>query len=336
MASIRDKVSRLGRLVSSTRHSWPARGGKGQTNILSIGVEMIIDLFRDGLANAGHPLQLTQACAGNGSGRPEMVQQCPLTPCPNPCDLIERRLTERLGALGPVRANRKAVCLIAEALQKVEDRVPGIEREWRSPRQKEALAPGVAVGALGYRPDRDVVNAELVKNALCGIELSQAAVDQNEVGPHASIAFRIFLEGPRKTALQHFTHHCVIVPAGYGFARLRCAACVRRSVNSRRGSDTANGKFPIGVFNETIGSRDDHRADRICTLDVAVVVDFDAVERPLKPKCGVHAVEQLALRRALRKTAAERFAGCTENADDKPPFIAAARYRKRHAPAMER
>src|SRR6516162_3236625 len=101
-----------------------------------------------------------------------MVQQCPLAPRPDPGDLIERRAAERLCPLSAVRTYREAVCLIAQTLQKVEHGVPRIEREWRSTRQEEALSPGVAVRPFGDRGDRDVVNAELIKNALPDIELS--------------------------------------------------------------------------------------------------------------------------------------------------------------------
>jgi len=90
---------------------------------------MIIDLFRDGLANAGHPLQLAETSAGDGSRRAEVVQQRALPSHSDPGDLIKRRAAKRLGAFGPVRANRKAVDLIAEALQKVEYGVTGVERE---------------------------------------------------------------------------------------------------------------------------------------------------------------------------------------------------------------
>jgi hypothetical protein len=133
---------------------------------------MIMNVFRDGFADAGNPLQLAKTGPGDRSRRPEMVQQCSLASRSDPCDFIERRTAERLCPLGTVRADRKAVCLVAQALQKIKHGVPWIERKWRSARQKEALAPSVAVGPFGYRDDRDIVNAELIEDALCDIELS--------------------------------------------------------------------------------------------------------------------------------------------------------------------
>jgi hypothetical protein len=132
---------------------------------------MIINVFRDGFANAGNPLQLAQTGPGDRSRRTEMVQHGPLAPRPDPGDLIERRAAERFCPLGTVRTDREAVRLVAQALQKVQHGVTWIERKWRSPWQEKALASGVAVGPFGYRADRDVVNPELIKNALCDLEL---------------------------------------------------------------------------------------------------------------------------------------------------------------------
>ena len=190
-----------------------------------------MNVFRDGFADAGDPLQLAKTGPGDRSRRPEMVQQCPLASRSDPRDLIERRTAERLCPLGTVRADRKPMCLVAQALEKVKHGVPWIERKWRSARQKEALAPSVAVGPFCYRTDRDVVNAELIKNALRNIELSQAAVDKHEIGPDTPIAFRIFPERPRKAALQHLAHHRVIVAASNRLPTLTHPA---RSLSSGR------------------------------------------------------------------------------------------------------
>ena len=72
-----------------------------------------MNVFRDGFADAGNPLQLAKTGPGDRSRRPEMVQQCPLASRSDPRDLIERRTAERLYPLGTVRADRKAVCLVA-------------------------------------------------------------------------------------------------------------------------------------------------------------------------------------------------------------------------------
>src|SRR6516225_9916726 len=161
---MRDKVSRLGRLVSSTHHSRRERKRGWVTGILPIGVEMIINLFRNGLPNTGDPFQLAKAGAGDGSCRAEMVQQCPLALRPDTCDLVQRRAAKCSGPPGAVRSDREAMRLVTQALKKIEHGVSWVEREWRSPGQKQSLAPGVAVGPFGDRANRNVVNAEPVKN----------------------------------------------------------------------------------------------------------------------------------------------------------------------------
>src|SRR6516162_10271813 len=97
--------------------------------ILSIAVEMIMNLFRHGLADPGDPLQLAEAGAGDGSRRAEMVQQRALAPRADADDLVERRTPQRLSSLGAVRTDREAVRLVAQALQKIEHGVTRVERE---------------------------------------------------------------------------------------------------------------------------------------------------------------------------------------------------------------
>jgi hypothetical protein len=130
-----------------------------------------------------------------------MVQQRLLAASPYPGDLVERRVPQRLGPLGTVRANRKAVRLVPQALQEIEHRVARVEREWCTARDEEALAPSIALWSLGDSGDRDVGDTEFFEDALRHVELALAAVDHNEIGPGAPVAFRILLEGPRKAAL---------------------------------------------------------------------------------------------------------------------------------------
>src|SRR5207249_3263392 len=63
--------------------------------------------------------------------RAEMVQQRLLAAGADARDLIERRAADRLLAADPMRADRKTVRLVAQALQEVEDRVTRLEREGR-------------------------------------------------------------------------------------------------------------------------------------------------------------------------------------------------------------
>ena len=71
-------------------------------------------------------------------------------------------------------------------------------------------------------------------------------------------------------------------------------------------------------------------------LDVAVIVDLDPVQRAAQPEGRSNAVEQLALRGALRQTSAERLAGGRGNAVDELFLVAALRHRERHPPTVQR
>src|SRR6266478_9898907 len=130
-----------------------------------------------------------------------MVQERLLSPRPDPGNLVERRASKRFCPLGAVGANGKAVRLVSQALQEIEDRIPWVERKRRPAGHEEALAPGIAVGPLGDRRDRHVVDAELGKHALRNVEVSLAAIDQNEIWPAAPIAFGILLQRPGEAAL---------------------------------------------------------------------------------------------------------------------------------------
>src|SRR5712692_2772786 len=120
-------------------------------------MKMIINLFCDGPAYAGDPFELAKTGPGDRSRRAEMVQERLLATRPDPSNLLERRVTERFCPLGTVGADCEAMRLVAQALQKVEDGIPRVERERRPTGNEEALAPGVAVGPLGDRTDRDVI-----------------------------------------------------------------------------------------------------------------------------------------------------------------------------------
>src|SRR5947209_10485333 len=213
MTRMRDKVSKLGRLVSGTHHSRREKGKRGTTGILPIGMKMIINLFCDGLADASDPIELAETGARNRSRRAEMVQERLLSPRPDPGNLVKRRASERFCPLGAVSADGKAVRLVSQALQEIEDGIPRVERKRRPAGKEEALAPGVAVGSLGDRRDRHVVDAELGKHALRNVELPLAAIDQHEIGPAAPIAFGILFQRPREPTLQHLAHHRVVVTA---------------------------------------------------------------------------------------------------------------------------
>src|SRR5215472_9407617 len=144
---MRETVNRLGRLINGTI-------APAVQTILSVAMEMIINLFCHGLADAGDAFQLPGTGARHRSRRTEMVQQRALAPDADAGNLVQWRATERLGSLRAVRPDREPVGLVTQPLQEIKDRVARIERERRPLRPKKPLAPGVAVRSLGDRHDR--------------------------------------------------------------------------------------------------------------------------------------------------------------------------------------
>src|SRR5215471_4369657 len=120
---IRDRVNKLGRLVSATLSSGPAAMTAGGTTILAIRVKVVINLFCDSFADAGGALDLRETGAGNGTGRAEMVQQRLLAAGADARDLVERRPADRLRPPRAVGADGKAMRLVAQPLQKIQYRI---------------------------------------------------------------------------------------------------------------------------------------------------------------------------------------------------------------------
>src|SRR5579864_2010441 len=98
-------------------------------SILSVGMKVLINLFCDGFADAGDALDLGEAGARHRAGRAEMVQERVLALGADAGDLVERRLPDRLRALGAMRPDRKAMRLVAQPLQEIKHRVARLEHE---------------------------------------------------------------------------------------------------------------------------------------------------------------------------------------------------------------
>src|ERR1700738_5291659 len=101
MTRMRDKVSKLGRLVSGTHHSRRGKRKRGTTRISPIGMKVIINFFSDGPTDARDPLELAETGARNRSRRAEMGQEGLLSPRPGPGTIVEGRASVRSGRPWP-------------------------------------------------------------------------------------------------------------------------------------------------------------------------------------------------------------------------------------------
>ena len=172
--------------------------------------------------------------------------------------LVERAGAHRLRALVAMRADREAVHLVAQPLEIEQHRGVDRQLELAPVHQVEHLAPVAAVmRALGDADQADVLDPHFLQHRLRRVELPAPAVDQHEVGPFAAVAIGVLGLRAGEAALEHLAHH-------------------REIVVGRRAPDV---ELAVLALAEPLRPGDDHRAQRVGALDMAVVVDLDALRR---------------------------------------------------------
>src|SRR6201984_392904 len=98
---------------------------------------------------------------------PEMKQQGTLARRPDTRDFLQAGLADVLLAQLAVRADHKAVRLVAEPLDEIKDRIARFELDGLAAGDEQGLAAGGAVRAFGNAQERDLGDAKLVENLLC-------------------------------------------------------------------------------------------------------------------------------------------------------------------------
>src|SRR5262245_24715882 len=114
--------------------------------------------------------------------RAKMQKKRALARRPDPGDLLQARFAQIALATRPVRADRKAMRLVAQPLDEIKHRIARRQFERVPARYKEGLPSGVALGPLGDGGDRKR-KAEASQDLACGGELALPAVDQDEIRP---------------------------------------------------------------------------------------------------------------------------------------------------------
>src|SRR4051812_26676295 len=97
--------------------------------MLAVGMEVLIDLFRDRLADPRDLLEIGKPGPRDRPHRAEMMQQRLAPRRADAADLVELRAAERLLAACPVAADRETMRLVPQALQEVQHGVARIERD---------------------------------------------------------------------------------------------------------------------------------------------------------------------------------------------------------------
>ena len=126
-------------------------------------------------------------------------------------------------------------------------------------------------------------------------------------GSAGGSAARRFGHQPLEAPLQHLAHHAEVV--------------------ARRELRRADVELAILVLPEALRPGDDHRADRVRALDVAVVVDLDALRHARQAERLGEPLQQLLLRRGVGELAAERLARIDQRMRDQLLLLAPLRHR---------
>jgi hypothetical protein len=93
---------------------------------------------------------------------------------------------------------------------------------------------------------------------------NNTAVDQDQIGPAGVVTIGIFFHLSGEATAEHLAHHAEIIVG-------------RRLI-------PLDVELAVLTFAETLGPGDDHSAEGVGALNMAVVVDFDAVGRPFQLK----------------------------------------------------
>ena len=177
--------------------------------------------------------------------------------------------------------------LIAQPLHKIQHRIIAPQRHHAFAHPVEFFFAVVAVHAFGHPHHRHILDAILLHDLTHRTHLPCAPIDQQKVRPHAFIPIRIFLQQPLKPPVQHLFHHAKVIP--------------------RRDVIPLDVELAIAVFHEPFRPGDNHAAHRIGALNVAVVVDLNALRRPVKIKHLRHPLQQLGLRGGLTHFTGQAF-----------------------------
>ena len=108
-----------------------------------------------------------------------------------------------------MRANCKAMRLVAQPLDKIKRRITRRELERVASRHKKRLTPCIAIWPLGHTHQRHALNTQFSQNGFSRFQLPPPAIDDNKIGPARDVtvtrrAFaRIVSNQPLEPALQN-------------------------------------------------------------------------------------------------------------------------------------
>src|ERR1700751_4884572 len=121
-------------------HILPPRQGQGMCTV-SAGplMKKVVNFARDLGADPLHLLKIRRRGAFDRLQGPEMLEERALAARTDPGDFLQPGFADVAAAARPVRAYRKAVGFVAQALHEIEHRIARLEAERRTARNEEAL-----------------------------------------------------------------------------------------------------------------------------------------------------------------------------------------------------
>src|ERR1700704_431669 len=146
-------------------------------------MEEIVDLARRLRADSGNFSEIGERRALDRLERPEVVQQRALARWADAGDFLQPGLPDIAPAPDAVRADCEAMRFVAQPLYEIEHRIARLELERLPPRHEEGLEPGIAIGPLGNRQERDVGDAQRGGRLTPRRELPPSAIDDDETRP---------------------------------------------------------------------------------------------------------------------------------------------------------
>src|SRR5262249_6389031 len=176
---------------------------RGSSDLGSCGrsMEEVIDPAGGFRTDAGNLLQVGDRCPLDRLEGAEVPQQRAFAGRAYAGDFLEAGFAQVAPTPLPVRADCKAMRLVAQPLDEIEHRIARPELERLAPGHEEGLAPGVALGTFGDGDDGHVANAERVEGFARGRELAEAAIDQHQARPGRRVLIvvrRILQSGRRR------------------------------------------------------------------------------------------------------------------------------------------
>ena len=124
--------------------------------------------------------------------RAEVVEQRALARWANAGDLLQAGLAQIARPARAVRTDGEAMRLVAQTLDKIKHGITRRQAKRLAAGHKERFAASVAIRTFGDRDQRNL-GTERLEHLTRGVELTLAAVNQDEIGPWQFSFFFFFL-----------------------------------------------------------------------------------------------------------------------------------------------